>query len=513
MKPRYMTQSEINNILKDIVFPFPVTDITSVAIDRKKKFIQNELEKNKVYPHLISEVKKKIIINFYKSIAPTGTPVGVLAAQSIGEPATQSALNTFHLAGVGNPYTSGGLERMVQIFAASQDQKKWSCSIYLDPSINTDKPETVLKYMREKMIPITSSDICKEIVVYNYEKHQWWYYKEVKDMDCYIRFKFNVELLYYHNISLKYIAEIFRSNIKDIIVMYSPITIAEIHIFVKNISHIDIDNEFLKQEDISDDEILFYSLRDGLTPRMSKLLISGVESIVDIDVARCEETNKWMMYSLNGNINTLLFDLPFINSCRTISTNIWNIYNTLGIEATRELIRREISSVVKSSGSRIAGEHINLVADSMTYTGIPLSLSRYSMGARRVHPLASASFEQVIESFINAAISNKRDPLVSVSASVAMGQPIQVGTGKVTIKMDPSYCIQPENNDDINLSEYIYNSSEFDDEDGEFNGVFDEEGDESDSEFNGVFDDESEEEKDVESYVSEEDESQVVWVS
>lgn len=39
-------------------------------------------------------------IKYSKSLVPPGENVGLLAAQSIGEPSTQMTLNTFHLAGI-----------------------------------------------------------------------------------------------------------------------------------------------------------------------------------------------------------------------------------------------------------------------------------------------------------------------------------------------------------------------------------------------------------------------------
>ena len=40
-------------------------------------------------------------MRYYHSLVHPGEPVGVLAAQSLGEPSTQMTLNTFHLAGRG----------------------------------------------------------------------------------------------------------------------------------------------------------------------------------------------------------------------------------------------------------------------------------------------------------------------------------------------------------------------------------------------------------------------------
>ena len=51
----------------------------------------------------------------------SGEMVGVLAAQSIGEPATQMTLNTFHTAGVSAKKVTQGIPRLVELINATSD--------------------------------------------------------------------------------------------------------------------------------------------------------------------------------------------------------------------------------------------------------------------------------------------------------------------------------------------------------------------------------------------------------
>ena len=50
-----------------------------------------------------------------QSMVEPGEPVGVLAAQSIGEPSTQMTLNTFHFAGRGEMNVTLGIPRLREI--------------------------------------------------------------------------------------------------------------------------------------------------------------------------------------------------------------------------------------------------------------------------------------------------------------------------------------------------------------------------------------------------------------
>ena len=73
-----------------------------------------------------------IYTNYKKSIVAPGEMVGMIAAQSIGEPTTQMTLNTFHFAGVASKSNvTRGVPRIEEILSLSESPKNPSLSIYL----------------------------------------------------------------------------------------------------------------------------------------------------------------------------------------------------------------------------------------------------------------------------------------------------------------------------------------------------------------------------------------------
>ena len=52
-----------------------------------------------------------IYTKFQRGLVDAGEPVGVIAAQSVGEPSTQMTLNTFHFAGRGDMNVTLGIPR------------------------------------------------------------------------------------------------------------------------------------------------------------------------------------------------------------------------------------------------------------------------------------------------------------------------------------------------------------------------------------------------------------------
>ena len=81
-----------------------------------------------------------IIANYKKAIVAPGEMVGMIAAQSIGEPTTQLTLNTFHFAGVSSKSNATrGVPRIEEILSLSKKPKNTSVAIYLPESDNDNK--------------------------------------------------------------------------------------------------------------------------------------------------------------------------------------------------------------------------------------------------------------------------------------------------------------------------------------------------------------------------------------
>ena len=83
---------------------------------------------------LLGEVENR----FLQHRVQPGEMVGALAAQSIGEPATQMTLNTFHYAGVSAKNVTLGVPRLKEIINVSKQPKTPSLTVYLRPECAND---------------------------------------------------------------------------------------------------------------------------------------------------------------------------------------------------------------------------------------------------------------------------------------------------------------------------------------------------------------------------------------
>jgi DNA-directed RNA polymerase II subunit RPB1 len=76
-----------------------------------KNIITKHRLNRKAFDFVCGEIKSK----FEQAIVRPGEMVGSIAAQSIGEPATQMTLNTFHLAGVSSVNVALGVPRLKEV--------------------------------------------------------------------------------------------------------------------------------------------------------------------------------------------------------------------------------------------------------------------------------------------------------------------------------------------------------------------------------------------------------------
>jgi DNA-directed RNA polymerase II subunit RPB1 len=100
----------------------------------------NSIVKYRMTQLAFNTMMEQIVMKNWASWAQPGEQVGIIAAQSIGEPATQMTLNTFHLAGVAaKSGMTRGVPRLKELFKVTKSPKAMSLSIFLKPEFRESK--------------------------------------------------------------------------------------------------------------------------------------------------------------------------------------------------------------------------------------------------------------------------------------------------------------------------------------------------------------------------------------
>ena len=156
-----------------------------------------------------------------------------------------------------------------------------------------------------------------------------------------------------------------------------------------------------------------------------------------------QENNEWLIETNGINSRTIstqynnykkLLAIDIIDATRTISNNVWDIYEVLGIEAAREFLIQEFMSIMEGINSC----HACLLVDRMTFNGNIASITRYTMKKDDSGPFGKASFEETMDNFLNAAVKGEVEPTEGVSASIICGKRANIGTGLIDVKLDLS---------------------------------------------------------------------------
>ena len=151
----------------------------------------------------------------------------------------------------------------------------------------------------------------------------------------------------------------------------------------------------------------------------------------------------WVLDTIGTNLLDVL-GLDYIDSNRTISNDIVEIFNVLGMEAARQSIYNELSEVLEFDGAYVNAHHMTVLCDRMTFSKKMISIFRHGINNDDIGPIAKASFEETPEMFLKAARHAELDTMRGISANVMCGQEGLFGTAAFQVVLDINEMIKLE---------------------------------------------------------------------
>ncbi|XP_050313380.1 DNA-directed RNA polymerase I subunit RPA1 [Anthonomus grandis grandis] len=121
------------------------------------KFTEGKKKKEK------KQFEKMFKLKGMQSMCAPGEPVGLLAAQSVGEPSTQMTLNTFHFAGRGEMNVTLGIPRLREILMMASKNIKTPCMEI--PFKSVDNLEERARELRKLLTRVVVGDVLEKIDV------------------------------------------------------------------------------------------------------------------------------------------------------------------------------------------------------------------------------------------------------------------------------------------------------------------------------------------------------------
>ena len=431
-----------------------------------------------------------IVLAYKKSIINPGEMVGMIAAQSIGEPTTQLTLNTFHFAGVASKSNvTRGVPRIEEILSLSENPKNPSCTVYLNKLYRyeqTKAQEYIYKLEHTKLRKIVDcmeiyfdvDDFDTKIVE---DRELCKFYKEFEELidDCgskiyedkekskwLIRMTLNKERMLDSNITMEDIHFTLKNSYNNLYCIYSDYNSDNLVFRIRLLKHIQSTKQKKQEQglDQSDDIYILKNLQDSI---LNKLILRGVKNIDKVLLRKINDNvefidNKyvkrelWVLDTVGSNLLDIL-GLDFVDKTKTITNDIQEIYKVLGIEAARQTIFDEFSEAIEFDGGYINYHHLTILADRMTCCDKMISIFRHGINNDDIGPIAKASFEETPEIFLKAARHGELDNMRGVSSNIMCGQEGYYGTSSFQVMLDFDKVIELNKE---NSSEYIEKTDE-----------------------------------------------------
>ena len=149
----------------------------------------------------------------------------------------------------------------------------------------------------------------------------------------------------------------------------------------------------------------------------------------------------WVLDTVGTNLLDVL-GLDYVDSTRTISNDIMEVYEVLGKSAARRCIYNELIEVLEFDGSYVNSRHIGLLADRMTHSYKLISDNRHGLNKDDIGVIAKASFEETHDVLTKAGIHGELDTISGISANICCGQEGLYGTALPQIMCNMSTMLK-----------------------------------------------------------------------
>jgi DNA-directed RNA polymerase subunit A" len=354
--------------------------------------ILKDIKKHKLSPAQIKHVTER-----YENMQiDAGEAIGVVTAQSVGEPGTQMTMRTFHFAGVSELNVTLGLPRIIEVLDARKAPKTPMMNIYIKAPHNKtfNSASKIADKIKQVSLEDVSTDFTLDLV------------------NIQLAANLNLDLCKKHGMKPEDVKESVVKQLKGFEVKLNGTTIS-----------------IIGSKDIKK----LYKLKE----KIRNMYVSGVPNITHTLAVQRE--GEYIIQTYGTNLKKLI-NIEEIDMTRTHTNDIFETFKIFGIEATRERIFQELTMVLEQEGLNVDYRHIMLIADTMCASGELRGITRHGITSEKKSVLARASFEIPLKHLVEASLIGEEDHLTSVVENIMINQPVPIGTGlpELIIKMKPS---------------------------------------------------------------------------
>lgn len=386
----------------------------------------------------------EILETYEYAIAQPGEPLGILAAQSIGEPQQQMTLNTFHFAGISTQNVTLGIPRIQEIIHCTRSPKLVNTTIFIRRyEAETDVQaferawRTQLAF-RETQLGDVALHWTVEPAGASPERalHELFRADEAAEAEAGARpggarpqMCLRVECcptrLAEAGVSFDTVVHRVRVALGDgcdcvwsdadarpLFLEVTPSGLAGVGAAVQRIV-----------------------LQRLWQQHLAAFRVHGTPGVRLVQIVKDVRTG---MFALETDCRDLEAALAVPESVpeRCHCNHPLEVLRVLGIECARQCVIMEIRKVLRCYGIFVDACHLKLAADAMCVSGKLMSFDRHGINHASANTMSKAAFEEVADVLTKAAVRGKSDELTDITSRIVLGRLIGVGTGAFDLLLD-----------------------------------------------------------------------------
>ncbi len=384
--------------------------------------LRDKLQSLRLPPAEATRAVREVARRYRRAEVDPHESVGILAAQSIGEPGTQMTLRTFHYAGVAEMNVTLGLPRLIELVDARRVPSTPMMTIHVDRKLRNDREavQKIALQVEVTTVPDVASvgTVVEELKVVVSPQAALLESRGVRRAE--------VETALAENLDLR-LFEVRPGSGGG-----------ETRTFEIHLKEAPTTGTKSRREELVEE--MPYKKLLLASEEAKGIRIKGVSGIRRALIRK--EKDEYVIYTEGSNLEGVL-EIAGVDGVRTTTNSIFEVYRVYGVEAARAALIQEANRTLAEQGLGVDIRHLMLVADVMTNEGDIRAIGRHGISGKKTSVLARAAFEITAAHLLRAAITGEVDELKGVAENIIVGQPITLGTGAVNLVYRPLPGVTP----------------------------------------------------------------------
>jgi DNA-directed RNA polymerase subunit A" len=378
--------------------------------------LRTKLQSLRLSPQDSTRVVREVAQRFRRAEVDAHESVGIVAAQSIGEPGTQMTLRTFHYAGVAEMNVTLGLPRLIELVDARRVPSTPMMTVHVERKFKNDRAQ--VQKIALQIEVTTVPDVASIGTV-------------IEDLKVVVSPQ--AALLEARGVKRAELETALVENLDPRLFEVRPGSgSGETRTFEVHLKESAAGASKSRKEEMVE-EMPFKKLLIA-SEEAKRIQIKGVDGIRRALIRK--EKDEYVIYTEGSNLEGVI-EIEGVDAVRTTTNSVFEIYRVYGIEAARAALIHEANRTLAEQGLGVDIRHLMLVADVMTNEGDIRAIGRHGISGKKTSVLARAAFEITAAHLLRAAITGEVDELKGVAENIIVGQPITLGTGAVNLVYRP----------------------------------------------------------------------------